>query len=145
MNKKEFVFGIIIALISLLTGCRAQQATTQHTATDYHFRDTTKMVYELDSVFLHDSIFVNHYVRGDTVFRESVRTRNVFKWRDRHDTVTVMSRDTVTLVEVQTVEKKVTDYKYRTRWYDNICRRVTVGIIIALLLTLLIWLCKKGL
>ena len=48
-----------------------------------------------DSVYLHDSVFVNQWMKGDTVYVDKV----VYKWRYRdrwrRDTVAVVRRDSV--------------------------------------------------
>lgn len=81
------------ALALCLAGCKTRYVSVP----EYHFRDSTKMVYQRDSVFLHDSVFVNQYVRGDTVVKEVRRTKVVYRDRRSHDTVRVERRDTVSV------------------------------------------------
>jgi len=118
-----------------LSGCKTKYVAVP----EYHFVDSTKMVYLHDSVFTHDSVFVSQYVKGDTVYRDKVKTTCLYKDRLRVDTVAVVKRDSVPCV----VEKKVTEYKYRTRWYDKACRVITLVALLAGGLWLFVWRVRK--
>ena len=48
-----------------------------------------------DSIYLHDSVFVNQYSKGDTVFVDKVVTKYKYKDRWRYDTVAVVRADSV--------------------------------------------------
>lgn len=48
-----------------------------------------------DSVYLHDSVFVNFHSKGDTVFVDKVVTKYKYKDRLRYDTVSVVRVDSV--------------------------------------------------
>ena len=100
---------LLYICVLLLFGCKTKEriVTVEHTRTD-----TLYQVRELrDSVFVKDSVFVNQYTKGDTVFL--TRDRWKVEYRDvcRTDTVLQSSVDSVAVpvpypVEVE-VEKKL--------------------------------------
>lgn len=122
-----FTFIILVALIVL--GCKTKQAIVP----TYHFVDSTKMIYQRDSIIQHDSVFVNQYIKGDTVYKAVYKVCTLYKDRLRRDTVAVATRDTITVTRL--VEKPLsTSEKFRLRYFGILC-------IIALLLCL--WTFRK--
>lgn len=89
-----------------------------------------------DSVYLHDSVFVNRYSKGDTVFVDKVVTRYKYKDRLRHDTVAVVRVDSVRVP--YPVEKDL-------GWWE----KTKIGVfpiligMIAVLAFVVVWLVKK--
>jgi len=132
MRKALF---ILLLTGGLLSGCRTKYVAVP----EWHYRDSVCTAYVRDSVTLRDSVFVSQYVKGDTVYRDKVRTTCLYKDRLRVDTVAVVKRDSVLCV----VEKKVTEYKYRTRWYDKACRVITLVALLAGGLWLFVWRARK--
>lgn len=63
-----------------------------------------------DSIYLKDSVFVNQYVKGDTVFRELVRWKVEYRDRWLMDSVRIVSRDSIPVPYPVTeyVEKQLT-------------------------------------
>ena len=96
-----FILGLLLCCV--FSGCSTPKqltTTVNHTTTDTIYK--TKV--ERDSIFRHDSIFVNVYQRGDTIFKE--HTRWLTRWRDRLKTDTVYKSRTDTLWhEVATVKE----------------------------------------
>jgi len=132
MRKALF---ILLLTGGLLSGCKTKYVAVP----EWHYRDSVRTQYVRDSVTLCDSVFVSQYVKGDTVYRDKVRTTCLYKDRLRVDTVAVVKRDSVPCV----VEKKVTEYKYRTRWYDKACRVITLVALLAGGLWLFVWRARK--
>lgn len=124
---------VVIAL--MMCGCKTKYMATP----EYHFLDVGKMVYQHDSIFAHDSVYVTQYVVGDTVFRDKVRTQYMYRYVGKADTVLVTRRDSVPY-PVKTV---VTEYKWRTRWYDTLCRRFTVVVLACGVGALVAWIVRK--
>jgi len=91
MIKKVF---LLVVFISLLAGCRTKYVAVP----TVQIRDSIVTKVQRDSVALHDSVFVNTYTRGDTVFVDKVKAMYLYKDRLRVDTVAVVKRDTVTQV-----------------------------------------------
>ena len=89
-----------------------------------------------DSVYLHDSVFVNQWTQGDTVFVDKVVTRYKYKDRLRHDTVAVVRADSVRVP--YPVEKDLGWWE-KTRLYSF---PVLVAMV-AVLAFVVVWLVKK--
>lgn len=89
-----------------------------------------------DSVYLHDSVFVNHYSKGDTVYVDKVVTKYKYKDRWRYDTVAVVRADSVQVPYL--VEKDLGWWK-KTRLYSF---PVLVAMV-AVLAFVIVWLVKK--
>lgn len=131
---------IMIALAALLAmaACKSVEYVT---VPEYHSKDSVAVRHERDSVFIHDSVTVNQYAKGDTVFSEKTKTRTVYRWRDRIDSVLVERHDSTPVV----VEKPVVEYKYRVHWYDSLCRRFTLVVLGSVAVSLLAWIVRKRL
>ena len=89
---------VIAILIMAMVGCKTvQYVPVPETHTEYVYRD------RVDSVRVHDSVYVKEIQKGDTV-------RVVeYRWRDRFQYVsitdTLILRDTATVVVEKVVEK----------------------------------------
>lgn len=131
-----FVYGMIVcAIISLLCGCKTKYVSVP----EYHSADTSKMVWRHDSVYLHDSVTVTEYTKGDTVYRDKTKTKYLYKYLMSHDTLTVVRRDSVPYA----VERRVTEYKYRQRWYEALACKVGYGVGIFLVSMAIVWAVKR--
>ncbi len=143
--KNDTWKGVIIAtailefvvLSILLGGCKSVryvEVEKVHTDTLY----ISKM--QKDSIYLHDSIFVNQWRSGDTIYQTRDRWRT--EWRDRlvTDTVIHFVTDTVPKPYPVIQEKKV---EKELNWWQRL--RLTVGDIalFALALMLVVWLVKS--
>lgn len=79
--KKKILFLIIIPII--LIGCKAKTVPVKETQIEY--RDRLKV----DSIYNSDTTLI--YIKGDTVYNESVKWRNKFVM----DTVSVIRIDSI--------------------------------------------------
>lgn len=80
------------AVLTLLFGCRSvKYVHVPSVSVDSVYVDR----FHRDSVYLHDSVFVNQWTQGDTVFVDKLVTRYKYKDRWRHDTVAVVRADSV--------------------------------------------------
>ena len=76
----------------MLAGCRTVRYVPVETVrTDSVYVDR----FTRDSVYLRDSVFVNRWMQGDTVFVDKVSVKYLYRDRWRHDTVAVVRRDSV--------------------------------------------------
>ena len=126
---------LILGLLSvvLLVGC----TTTRYVPVPSVSVDSVYVDRWLrDSVYLHDSVFVNRYSKGDTVFVDKVVTRYKYKDRLRHDTVAVVRVDSVRVP--YPIEKDLGWWE-KTRLYSF---PVLVAMI-AVLAFVVVWLVKK--
>jgi hypothetical protein len=98
---------IIMAAVAMLTGCR----TTKYVTVPEHHTDTVYQVkQQRDSVWLHDSVFVHEYTKGDTIFRDRDRWHTHYVERLTVDTFYQSRVDSVPVPYevVKEVEKKLT-------------------------------------
>ena len=110
---------LIITLLSLIVapGCKTKYIETVHYEPVEVHDTLTNIVYERDSITLHDSVFI--HMKGDTVFSEKWRTE--FRWKFKHDTVhsvreiPITMTDTIVTIKEVPVEKEV----YRQRWWQK--------------------------
>lgn len=90
---KGFLWGIMACiLISILTGCKSVQFVPVETVrTDSVYIDR----YQHDSIYQRDSVFVNRWTAGDTVYQDKVVWKYVYRDKVKYDTVAILRSDTV--------------------------------------------------
>ena len=98
---------LIIFAVLLLAGCKTKErvVTVVETRTDTVLYHSTR----LDSIYLHDSIYVNQYLKGDTVYVERSVWHTDIRERVKTDTVYKSRTDSVPVPYpvIQEVEKKL--------------------------------------
>lgn len=144
LNKLlEILCGVLLgllacALLTLLFGCSTPQPVVVERVvvkTDTLYKARTSA----DTFRLHDSVYVEHYTRGDTVYSQ----KSVWRWRDRISVKT----DTIYKAMLQTdttrlpipVERKATWWE-RTQMFAG---KITVGAVVLCLISLLLWLIHR--
>lgn len=87
------LWGLLVCwLITLLAGCKTVRYVPVETVrTD----SVTVDRFIRDSVYLRDSVYVNRWTQGDTVFVDKVSVKWRYRDRWRRDTVAVVRRDSV--------------------------------------------------
>lgn len=98
-----------------------------------------KTNYKADTFRLHDSVYVEYYTRGDTVYSQ----KSVWRWRDRISVKT----DTIYKAMLQTdttrlpipVERKLSTWE-RTQMRVG---QFTIGAVVLVVLSLLLWLIHR--
>lgn len=133
MRKLMMLFLGFVVL--LLTGCGTKYVVVP----EYHVRDSVVLRWQRDSVYLRDSVYVSLLSHGDTVYVTKCVTKYAYKDRVRTDTVIVERRDSVPCI----VERTQTEWKWRTRWYDKVCRRFTVAVLLCGVGGVAAWLVRK--
>ena len=131
---KGLFWGLLAcAILTLLFGCTTMRyVPVPSVSVDSVYVDR----WLRDSVYLHDSVFVNRYSKGDTVFVDKVVTRYKYKDRLRHDTVAVVRVDSVRVP--YPIEKDL-------GWWE----KTKIGVfpiligMIAVLAFVVVWLVKK--
>lgn len=90
---KGLLFIIIpCIMLSLLTGCKSVQYVPVETVrTDSVYVDR----YLRDSIYQRDSVFVNRWTAGDTVYQDKVVWKYVYRDKVKYDTVAILRSDTV--------------------------------------------------
>ena len=104
---KGFLWGIMACiLISILTGCKSVQYVPVETVrTDSVYIDR----YQHDSIYQRDSIFVNRWTAGDTVYQDKVVWKYVYRDKVVYDTVAILRSDTVRVP--YPVERRLTKWE----------------------------------
>lgn len=104
---KGFLWGIMSCiLISLLSGCKSVQYVPVETVrTDSVYIDR----YQHDSIYQRDSIFVNRWTAGDTVYQDKVVWKYVYRDKVVYDTVAILRSDTVRVP--YPVERRLTKWE----------------------------------
>lgn len=91
---KRFILIVVSSL--LLASCRTHISAVSESNSLSARSDTIFFARELvDSIFLRDSIFVNQYVRGDTVYIEKTAQHIIARERTKTDTIYRARTDTV--------------------------------------------------
>lgn len=92
-SLKIFLLCIIACiLISLLAGCKSVQYVPVETVrTDSIYVDR----YQRDSIYQRDSVFVNRWIAGDTVYQDKVVWKYVYRDMVKYDTVAILRSDTI--------------------------------------------------
>lgn len=106
----------LLALMALiaLTSCRSVQTATESVERSVRTDTLRVLQLEKDSVFLHDSIYIKEYQRGDTIFLTKHVYNTAWRERVRRDTVYRSKTDTLYQERIKEVEKERT-----IRWYEK--------------------------
>lgn len=97
---------IAVALIGYaLTSCSPKVRVVPVERTRVEWRDR----WRLDSVYVHDSIYLTEHMAGDTIYK----VKEVYRWRDcwRIDTINTGRTDSVRVTEVVEVPAKLTAWQ----------------------------------
>lgn len=90
---KRLLFLIIpYIILSLLAGCKSVQYVPMETVrTDSIYVDR----YQRDSIYQQDSVFVNRWTAGDTIYQDKVVWKYVYRDKVKYDTVAILRSDTI--------------------------------------------------
>lgn len=124
------VFWVVLIVLTLLfAGCKTRTVVVETVRTDTAY--ITK--HQRDSIWLHDSIFMHEYQKGDTVFMLRDRWHTQYVERQVHDTTYIATHDTIP--DPYPVEVKV---PRELSWWQKALQR-TGGIALGLLFLWLGW------
>lgn len=104
MNNRNPTFWLILytllafVLTSMLFSCKTKYVTTEKVVDRYiHNTDTIR-----DSVY--NNVFINQYIKGDTIFKDKIETIYKYVYRSKVDTF--IQKDSIPYIVVKEVEKK---------------------------------------
>lgn len=120
---------VLIMLVLLFAGCKTRTVIVETVRTDTTY--ITK--HQRDSIWLHDSIYMHEYQKGDTVFMLRDRWHTQYVEKQVHDTTYIASHDTIP--KPYPVEVKV---PRELNWWQKALQR-TGGIALGLLFLWLGW------
>ena len=136
---RSIVFIIVTLVLLCLTLCLVGCKSTEYVEVPVIHTDTliqTKV--QRDSIWKHDSIFVNQWQSGDTIFQVKDR------WHTKY--VESIKRDTVYVSKTDTVTKTITLTKTDTlTWWQQTRLHLANIMLWLALLAFVIWLGKKKL
>lgn len=92
MVKRLLYLIIPYFILSSLAGCKSVQYVPVETVrTDSIYVDR----YKRDSIYQRDSVFVNRWTAGDTIYQDKVVWKYVYRDKVKYDTVAILRSDTV--------------------------------------------------
>lgn len=92
MVKRLLYLIIPYIILSSLAGCKSVQYVPMETVrTDSIYVDR----YQRDSIYQRDSVFVNRWTVGDTVYQDKVVWKYVYRDKVKYDTVAILRSDTI--------------------------------------------------
>ena len=99
-----FVWFFVIIIMSLvMMGCKSVRYVT---VPEYHHDSIYLTKVQWDSIYMHDSIYVKEWMRGDTVFVSKTQWKTKYVERLRTDTAYIEKTDSVAVP--YPVERKAT-------------------------------------
>ena len=126
------------AMLTLFCGCSTPQPVVVERVvvkTDTLYKARTSA----DTFRLHDSVYVEHYTRGDTVYSQ----KSVWRWRDRISVKT----DTVykAMLQTDTTRLPIPVERRLSTWERTQMRvgQFTIGAVVLVVLSLLLWLIHR--
>lgn len=92
MVKRLLYLIIPYIILSSLAGCKSVQYVPMETVrTDSIYVDR----YQHDSIYQRDSVFVNRWTAGDTIYQDKVVWKYVYRDKVKYDTVAILRSDTI--------------------------------------------------
>jgi hypothetical protein len=92
MVKRLLYLIIPYIILSSLAGCKSVQYVPVETVrTDSIYVDR----YQRDSIYQRDSVFVNRWIAGDTIYQDKVVWKYVYRDKVKYDTVAILRSDTI--------------------------------------------------
>lgn len=106
MVKRLLLVIISFILLSSLAGCKSvQYVPVEAVRTDSVYVDH----YLRDSIYQRDSVYVNRWTDGDTVYQDKIVYKYVYRDKVKYDTVAALRSDTVRVP--YPVERKLTRWE----------------------------------
>lgn len=92
MVKRLLYLIIPYIILSSLAGCKSVQYVPMETVrTDSIYVDR----YQRDSIYQRDSVFVNRWTAGDTIYQDKVVWKYIYRDKVKYDTVATLRSDTI--------------------------------------------------
>ena len=120
---------MIAAVGVLLTACSSQKVVTVERVRTDTLRETRNI---RDSIYLHDSVFINQYERGETVFVEKERWRVRLENHLTHDTTYISRVDSVPVPYPQEIlrERELTWWQRLRMHAGDVLLMAVVGAVV---------------
>lgn len=140
MDKLKYIHIIILATIVVLTGCKTIEYVPVETVTTKVDSIYINKV-QVDSIFERDSIFINQYTHGDTVYRDKVKF--IYRYRDklRIDTLHHWHVDSVLVKQTRIIEVEKPPNKWQS--FLHYLGIFALATIVVLLVIGILWLIRR--
>lgn len=139
---------LILALCLMLVGCKTIEYVPIEKVVEKEIvkRDSiyiTKV--KVDSIKEVDSVYINTYIKGDTIFQDKYKYVYRYKDKIRVDTLWVFGIDSVVIDSTRTIEKIVEVEKKLTKWqsFKQDIGGIAIGVAIILILYLVYTIYRK--
>ena len=142
-NIIETILGLLLGAAVCLMFCALGGCSTAKPVVVERVVTKTDTLYKTnaraDTLRILDSVFVNQYSKGDTVYKE----KTTWKWRDkvsvRVDTIYKVALQTDSVRIPMSVKRKLSTWEQTQMWVG----KISICIVGFALLTLLIWLIHR--
>jgi hypothetical protein len=119
-----FVAVLLVLIVLLCSGC----TTTKYVPVETIKTDTVyQSRIERDSVYLHDSVYVKEWQKGDTVFRDRDRWHTKYVEREVHDTLYQSRVDSIAVP--YPVEKELTWWQAKKIEFGELAMLIMAGLL----------------
>lgn len=126
-----FVAVLLVLIVLLCSGC----TTTKYVPVETIKTDTVyQSMIERDSVYLHDSVYVKEWQKGDTVFRDRDRWHTKYVEREVHDTLYQSRVDSIAVP--YPVEKSLSWWQRKKIEFGELAMFIIVGLLCFVLIRL---------
>ena len=125
---------VIIIMYIILVLCCSSCSTSKPVVLERTYHDTVHINnIRLDSVYMHDSIYFESIIKGDTVYR----TKEITRWRDRVS----IKHDTVYAVREKSVDIPVPQERTVPLWIHILKGVYVLALLVSLIyIVVMIWL-----
>lgn len=120
-----YLVAVLLVLIALICGgC----STTKYVPVETIKRDTVyQSKIERDSVYLHDSVYVKEWQKGDTIYRDRDRWHTKYVEKEVHDTLYQSKTDSIAVP--YPVEKELTWWEKKKIEFGELAMVVMAGLL----------------
>lgn len=120
-----YLVAVLLLLIALICGgC----STTKYVPVETIKRDTVyQSKIERDSVYLHDSVYVKEWQKGDTIYRDRDRWHTKYVEKEVHDTLYQSKTDSIAVP--YPVEKELTWWEKKKIEFGELAMVIVAGLL----------------
>ena len=120
-----YLVAVLLVLIALICGgC----STTKYVPVETIKRDTVyQSKIERDSVYLHDSVYVKEWQKGDTIYRDRDRWHTKYVEKEVHDTIYQSKTDSIAVP--YPIEKELTWWEKKKIEFGELAMVVMAGLL----------------
>jgi hypothetical protein len=120
-----YLVAVLLLLIALICGgC----STTKYVPVETIKRDTVyQSKIERDSVYLHDSVYVKEWQKGDTIYRDRDRWHTKYVEKEVHDTLYQSKTDSIAVP--YPVEKELTWWERKKIEFGELAMVIVAGLL----------------